>query len=216
MVQVIMMVFITRCLKRLRPDWFASLFVVALFLGVTQFVHAQNSSLASPVLNFQREDNALWLSTQLKFDLPQVVEDAMMKGVPMYFVAEAEVLRERWYWTNLKFSSVQRRMRLAYHPLTRRWRLNVSAGEVSETSQGIALNQNFDRLEDAMDQIRRISHWRLVDLSDLERGVPHLVEFRFRLDLTQLPRPLQIGTLGQTDWQIVLYAKQELAGEADR
>jgi hypothetical protein len=189
---------------------------VALLLGVTQFVHAQNSPLASPVLNFQREDNALWLSTQLNFDLPQVVEDALLKGIPMYFVAEAEVLHERWYWTNRKLGNVQRHMRLAYHPLTRRWRLNVSAGEVSETSQGIALNQNFDRLEDAMDQIRRISHWRLVELADLEQGVTNLVEFRFRLDLTQLPRPLQIGTLGQTDWQIVLYAKQVLGGETGR
>jgi hypothetical protein len=30
------------------------------------------------------------------------------------------------------------------------------------------------------------------------------LQFRFRLDVTQLPRPLQIGTLGDTDWDLAV------------
>lgn len=165
---------------------------------------------AVPQLTLERIDEGLWLSTSLKFELPAVVEEALLKGIPIYFVASADVLRERWYWLDHRLSSVQRQVRLAYHPLTRRWRLNVTAGEVTEPTQGLALSQNFDSVQDAMGAVRRISHWRIADTADIEPGVTHVVEFRFWLDVAQLPRPLQIGTLGQSDWQISLAATQTL------
>jgi len=28
------------------------------------------------------------------------------------------------------------------------------------------------------------------------------LEFKFKLDVTQLPRPLQLGVLGQADWSL--------------
>ena len=174
---------------------------------------AQPTPQESPLLKLERIDDGLWLSTQLAFELPGVVEDALLKGIPIYFVAEADVLRERWYWVNRRLSTVQRHLRLSYHPLTRRWRLNVTAGEVSPLAQGLALSQNFDSLQDAMAAVRRIVHWRIAELADIEAGPRHSVEFRFRLDVAQLPRPLQIGTLGQSDWQIALAASQTLGME---
>jgi hypothetical protein len=210
-----MMVFITHCSKNQRPSWLAWLCALALWAGSAGFVRAETAVAETPELKIERIDDGLWLSTSLKFELPAVVEDALLKGIPIYFVAEADVLRERWYWTNRKLSSVQRQVRLAYHPLTRRWRLNVTAGEASEFTQGgLALNQNFDSVQDAMDAVRRVSHWRIADAASVEPGVKHLVEFRFRLDVAQLPRPLQIGTLGQSDWQIQLDATKTLILDA--
>jgi hypothetical protein len=40
------------------------------------------------------------------------------------------------------------------------------------------------------------------------------VEFRFHLDLSQLPRPFQIGTLGQADWNISASYSQPLILES--
>jgi len=214
MVLVIMMAFITHCLTKRWSNWLTLFCVATLFWGVAPWARAQTvptTPIGEPLLKFERYDNSLWLSAQLQFDLPLVVEDALLKGIPIYFVAEVDVLRERWYWTNRKLISLQRNLRLSYHPLTRRWRLNVSAGEVAESSQGLALNQNFDNLEAAMDAVRRISHWRIAELVDIEPGATHFVEFRFRLNLTQLPRPLQIGTLGQSEWRIQLSAKQNVS-----
>lgn len=205
-----MTVFITHCLKNQRLSWLAWLLVAVLCGMTVGVVRAESMPLAVPELKLERLDDGLWLSTTLKFELPGVVEDALLKGIPIYFVAEAEVLRERWYWTDRKVSSVQRQVRLAYHPLTRRWRLNVAAGDISESAQGLALNQNFDSVQDAMDAVRRVSHWRIADAADIEAGAKHVVEFRFRLDVAQLPRPLQIGTLGQSDWQISLAGTQTL------
>jgi len=208
-----MTVFITHCLKNQRPNWLAWL-LAAVLCGMT--VDVVRADAAIPELKLERLDDGLWLSTTLMFELPGVVEDALLKGIPIYFVANADVLRERWYWTNRKVSSVQRQVRLAYHPLTRRWRLNVTAGDINESAQGLALNQNFDSVQDAMAAVRRVSHWRIADATDIEPGAKHVVEFRFRLDVAQLPRPLQIGTLGQSDWQISLAATQALNLESGK
>jgi hypothetical protein len=61
-----------------------------------------------------------------------------------------------------------------------------------------------------------MSRWKIVDASELAGNGRYLVEFRFRLDLTQLPRPLQIGTLGQSDWLVVLASEQVFDVEAGK
>jgi hypothetical protein len=169
-----------------------------------------------PLLRLERSDEALWLSTQLQFDLSPAVIDALHKGIPIFFVAEADVLRERWYWTNKRIVSAKRQFRLAYQPLTNRWRLNISSGEIAEPALGLALNQNFDSWTDALATIRRMTRWKIAEAADLAPGARHLVAFRFRLDLAQLPRPLQIGTLGQTDWSVVLGSEQLLESESGK
>lgn len=208
-----MTVFTMPCLKRRWSDWFLLLFLLGQLLGAAQVARADGAQADSVALKVERADGALFLSAQISFDLPAVVEDALLKGIAIYFVAEVDVLKDRWYWTNKKINSLQRHARLWYHPLTKRWRLNISSGDIADSSQGMALNQNFDNLHDALDAVRRMAHWRLAEIADIDPTVRHYIDFRFRLDLTQLPRPLQIGTLGQSEWQIVLTAKQDIGGD---
>lgn len=178
--------------------------------------HAQTTESSPPTVKLERIDDGLWLSAQMQFELPSVVEDALYKGIPIYFAAEVDVFRERWYWTNRKLGSAKRLLRLAYHPMTRRWRINITVGDALDAGQGLALNQNFDSLAEAMGSIRRISHWRIADIADIDPAAKQTLEFRFRLDITQLPRPLQIGMLGQSDWQIVLTASQPVTLEPSK
>jgi hypothetical protein len=153
-------------------------------------------------LRLERGDDEWQLSAQLQFEIPTAVEDALLKGIPMVFVYSADVLRERWYWYDKKVQTTERQMRLAYQPLTRRWRLNVSAGPAASSGVGLALNQSFDALAQALSAIKRISKWKIADAADLDPAVKYKVDFRFRLDLGQLPRPFQIGAIGQSDWDI--------------
>jgi hypothetical protein len=151
-------------------------------------------------LRVERTEDGVLLSATLRFDLPPVVEDALGKGIPMFFVAEATLLRDRWYWYDKQVVTAQRHMRLSFQPLTRRWRLQVSAAPVG--GSGLALGQNFDTREEALAAIQRISHWKIAEAADIDPDARHNVDFRFRLDVSQLPRPFQIGAVGQADWNI--------------
>ncbi|OGB41387.1 MAG: hypothetical protein A2461_01825 [Burkholderiales bacterium RIFOXYC2_FULL_59_8] len=206
------MVFITRCCKSLLPNLLLGWLATAV-LGLSVALAQTPVGMERPLLRLERADDALWLSTQLQFDLSPAVVDALHKGIPIFFVAEADVLRERWYWINQKVVTAKRQFRLAYQPLTNRWRLNISSGEVVEAALGLALNQNFDTWGEALNTVRRISRWKIADASELAPNGRYLIEFRFRLDLAQLPRPLQIGTLGQSDWSVALASEQVLEGE---
>ena len=141
----------------------------------------------------QRTDEGVMLSFAVRFELPRGVEDALLKGVPIYFVAEAEVLRDRWYWFDRRVAKVTRTWRLAYQPLTRKYRLTLGG-----------LNQSFDSLEDALYAARRATAWKIAEPAQYEDGARHSVEFAYRLDTNLLPRPLQIGLSGQADWSLVV------------
>ena len=162
-------------------------------------------------LQVERTADGVFLSATVRFDLPSAVEDALLRGVALFFVAEVDVFRDRWYWSDKKLLSVERHMRLAYQPLTRRWRLNIASGTITASSLGLALNQGFETLGEALAAMRRVSRWKIAEASDIDTDPKNNVEFRFRLDVTQLPRPFQIGALGQADWDISATTIQRLA-----
>lgn len=205
-----MMASITHCWKSARLDLLGLLACVFLACGLVASAHAQAPVTEISAFRPEREGDALVLTANVKFELPTAVQDALFKGVPMVFVAEVDVFRERWYWTNKRVIHAERHMRLTYHPLTQRWRLNVASGLITQAGLAVALNQTFDTLPDALAALQRLSRWKIAELSELDLEQRHFVEFRFRLDMSQLPRPFQIGTLGQTDWNISASSSQAL------
>lgn len=162
-------------------------------------------------LKVERAEDGVYLSAVVDFELPPVVEDALMKGIPMYFVAETDIYEGRWYWTDRRVASATRTIRLAFQPLTRRWRVNIVTGLISN-SAGLraTLNQNYDTLPEALSAVQRLSRWRIADNAELDPDVVHKLEFSFRLDLSQLPRPFQIGVAGQRDWNISVYDSERI------
>jgi len=164
---------------------------------------AQSSPAEVTQMKLERSGDGVYLTAAVQFELPTLVEEVLDKGIAVYFVAEAELYRERWYWTDARVAQVARHMRLAYQPLTRRWRLNVSPVPITNAGFGATLNQNFDTLSDALEAVKRVGRLRMGDLSDISEDAVHPVQFRFRLDTSQLPRPFQIGMAGQADWNIV-------------
>jgi hypothetical protein len=165
-------------------------------------------------LRLERADDGVLLSASVRFDVPPAIEDALLKGIPMYFVAEAALLRDRWYWYDKQVASAQRHMRVSYQPLTRRWRLQVSPMPIGNS--GLALGQSFDTREEAMAAVQHIARWKIAELADLEPDARYSVDFQFRLDVSQLPRPFQIGAVGHSDWNISASRTQRVAVEHGR
>lgn len=159
----------------------------------------------------ERADDGVYLSTIVQFELPPVVEDALLKGIPMFFLVEADIYQSRWYWADKRVASATRTIRLAFQPLTRRWRVNIVSGLIN-SSAGLraTLNQNYDTLPEALSAVQRLSRWRIADNAELDPDVVHRLDFSFRLDVSQLPRPFQIGIAGQRDWTIAVQASERL------
>lgn len=164
-------------------------------------------------LRAERSANEVFVAAKVAFDLPSAVEDALLKGIPMFFVAEADLLQERWYWYDRKINSVQRQFRLAYQPLTRRWSTKLSSGAVTDSSQGLALSQSYETLAQALASVKQLSQWKVGDITEADPSVKYKVEFRFRLDLSQLPRPFQIGAIGQSEWNVQAQARASVTAE---
>lgn len=158
-----------------------------------------------------RTEDGVYLSAVVQFELTAVVEDALLKGIPMFFVAEADIYQTRWYWVDRRATTATRTIRLAFQPLTRRWRVNIFSGLINNTAGLRAtLNQNYDTLPEALYAVQRLSRWKIADNTDLDPDVTHQLEFGFSLDLSQLPRPFQIGVAGQKDWSISVRQNERL------
>lgn len=147
------------------------------------------------------------LSVRLDTISTPIVQDALLKGVPLFFVWESELTRSRWYWTDKTVATVSRTYRLAYQPLTRRWRLSLASdGQAGPGGAGLmfSLHQSYDSLDEALAVISRVSRWRVAPASQVDPDDRHRLEWRFQLDLGLLPRPFQIGMVNQPDWNIAI------------
>lgn len=138
-----------------------------------------------------RADDGLFLTYDVRFDLPREVEDALNKGVSLVFVAHADTFRSRWYWTDKLRGSVTRRWRLTYQPLTRQWRLSFDG-----------LSRHYTQLVDALSNMQRVSNWRISEPLGANDDQDYYVDFQFKLDTDELPRPLQLSLGGQSEWDL--------------
>jgi Domain of unknown function (DUF4390) len=136
-------------------------------------------------------DGGVVLNAQFDFDLPAVLEDAVNRGIALYFVIDFELYRQRWYWFDRKLDDVALSYRLTYSPLTRQYRL----------ARG-TLAQPFDSLTEAIGSLRRLRHWKVLERGVLKPDEDYRAQVRMRLDTSQLPRPFQINALTQREWTL--------------
>ena len=166
--------------------WQAGCLCLALLCAVIG-VRAQGVELNT--LELRANEGTLTLEFSARLTLSRSIEDALRRGVPMYFDVDATLFRSRWWWRDERVARVARSYRLSYQPLTGSWRVALGA-----------LGQSYATLSDAMAVISRVSGWPLADGGQLDGDQRYYLEFSYRLDPTQLPQPLQIG-LGN-DWSL--------------
>lgn len=155
-----------------------------------------------PQLSLARNAEGLFLSATVNVALAPSIEDALLRTVPLYFVVQADVLRERWYWSDKRVTSTSRTYRLAYQPLMRHWRVSVASGNGPGGALQYALHQNHDSLAAALATITRLSGWQVAEAGRIEGETDLVLDFRFRLDLALLPRPFQLGMNAKNEWSL--------------
>jgi Domain of unknown function (DUF4390) len=161
---------------------------VALALACGALTHAQSSPARAPEITFDEE--AALLSADFNLTLGPALEDALARGVPLYFVVETEVVRERLL-INDTVASKSETFRLVYVPLTRSYR--VGSG---------LYNPSFQTLEAATRQFSRLRATRVAERKVLQKGERYVATARLRLDTNQLPKPLQLSALASREWSL--------------
>lgn len=173
-------------LQGLRLCWLSLCLIVA--LAAAGPGRAQGVELVS--LSANRDDNVVALEFAARLTLPKTVEDALEHGVPVYFVAQAELKRRRWYWRDERIARVTRQWRLAFQPLTGSWRVGLAG-----------INQTHATLDEALSVMSRSAGWRLADAAQVENDGSYYVDFSYKLDTSQLPGPMQFG-VGVGEWNL--------------
>lgn len=209
--------FITHCWKSAKLEFWRKVGqVLGAWLLLASCALAQSAVAELTELRAERRDGAVYLTAQLKLELGAVVEDALVKGLAVHFVAEAEVMRDRWYWYDRKVGTATRYYRLAFQPLTRRWRLNVSSEPISGAGLAGSISQNFDTLQEALNVVRRQSGWKVADMADADAESRQYILYRFKLDTSQLPRPFQIAAGSQAEWSLGVSTQLRLTADMVR
>jgi hypothetical protein len=179
-----------RALARARAFRFAVLAAGALALMPLAAAAAPEGAEVRDV-RIEQTDEGIVLDSNIGIELTPRLEEAVSRGVPLYFIVQYELYRTRWYWWDAVESSGSRTYRLTYNALTRQYR--VSSG---------GLQLSFGTLPEALTSIARIFNWKILDASQASVGNLYEGRLRLRLDVSQLPKPFQISAFNNRDWTI--------------
>jgi hypothetical protein len=164
---------------------------LALFLS---FVAAE-PALADPIAvqraSLQADGSGWSIDARFEFDLNSSLEDAVNKGVPLYFTTDFNLSRPRWYWFDEEPVNVSQSIRLSFQPLTREYR--VSTG---------GLQLGFSSLNEALDVIKHVTSWHVIDRNQVKAGETYIASVRMQLDIALMPKPFQIDAVNNRDWSL--------------
>ncbi|MBI2286682.1 MAG: DUF4390 domain-containing protein [Nitrosomonadales bacterium] len=135
-------------------------------------------------------ENGYQLSASYDINLTFAAQQALTRGIPLYFVGEFSLTRSRWYWLDEEIFQGEQTVKLSYNVLTRQYRL----------SRG-ALFQNFASFEDALNILARQSS-ATIPAELMKKDGNYTAAARLRLDIAQLPLPLQVNALTGKDWAL--------------
>jgi hypothetical protein len=161
-----------------------------LLLAVVAFGAGANE-VEVQAANLETVEDGLVLNADFQFELSPRLEEVVANGVPLYFLVEFELTRPRWYWLDEKAASRVLQLRLSYHALSRHYRLSTGL-----------LQQNFATLEEALNVLKRVRNWLVVDRTATFSDADYEAAVRLRLDLSMLPRPFQLSALTSRELQV--------------
>jgi hypothetical protein len=180
------------CTNQHRPPlWrLCSLQWVAVLLLLCWMSVAYADNIVTDRAELRLTERGYQVTADFGINLNFVAEQALTHGIPLYFTSEFSLTRPRWYWLDDEVAHSEQSTKLSYNILTQQYRITRGG-----------LFQNFDSLEEAL---RVFGHqvFPPIPLSQVKPGGNYVAAVRMRLDVTQLPKPLQVNALATKDWDI--------------
>jgi hypothetical protein len=153
--------------------------------------HARADTIAVRSAELRVEEGDVILNADFDFAVNSTLEEALQKGIPLYFVLEFEHTRSRWYWLDEKVAQAAITSRVSYNALTQQY--VVRSG---------LLQQTFNALDEVERYIGRVTSRPVAQAASLSRGTRYEAAIRLRLDVNQLPKPFQVNALASREWTL--------------
>lgn len=167
-------------------------FIFCGLLALSLFSVAANAEgIKIKSAELERLDNDWLLNATFQIELTPGLEDAVQKGVVLYFQTEFDLTRSRWYWFDEKSALVQRQTRLSYQPMTQQYRI---------ASEGFTFSAKT--IFEALQAVGSIGGWRVIDNAQIDPSKSYTAALRMTLDLSKLPKPFQVNALNNRDWNV--------------
>ncbi|CAN5868378.1 DUF4390 domain-containing protein [soil metagenome] len=180
-----------------RPAHFFSRMIFTCLLALLAFMLMPHGAARATEVDvtsarLESSEEGYRMVAAFSFELSHGLEDAITRGIPMYFTTEVELTRPRWYWFDEKTIRSAQTVRIAYNLWTRKYTAAING----------SLQQNFSTLEDALALVLRPRRWLVADKGSLSAGEIYNVAIRLKLDINQLPKPFLITALNNSDWRL--------------
>ena len=167
-------------------------FIFLCLMALTIFsTSASAEGIKIKSFELERVDNDWLLNAAFQIELSPGLEEAVQKGVVLYFQTEFDLTRSRWYWFDERPALAQRQTRLSYQPLTQQYRI---------ASEGFTFSAKT--MSEALQAVGSIGGWRVIDVNQLDTSKSYTASLRMNLDLSKLPKPFQINALNNRDWNV--------------
>ncbi len=169
--------------------WLAGLLLGVWLTGAWGAPAGDKSTVKQATIQMTQQGYAL--DADINLVLNNTLEDALTKGINLYFLIELEVTRPRSYWFDETIAEPVRKLRIYYHLLLRRYVV-----EIGYTTRTTAT------LSEALAMLGRVDAWQVMERGALKAGHHYDARLRLRLDTTQLPKPLSIGAVSGDKWEM--------------
>ena len=162
---------------------------IALLCGAARLANADEIEVREARLD--EADEGIVLNAEFAFDFSSRLAQAVASGVPLYFLAEFELTRPRWYWFDEKAAARRQHIRLSYHAISRQYRLSTGT-----------LQQSFASVAEALAVLRRLRNWLVLERGAALSDADYQARVRLRLDLSLLPKPFQVSALTSSELRL--------------
>jgi hypothetical protein len=162
---------------------------VAFALALPVVAHAQGIGIRNATVALVEDG---WqVDADFDVQLSSQLEEAINRGVPLYFVVDFEMARPRWYWFDEKPVVASQTYKITYAPLLRQYRVAVGS-----------VYQNFTTFKEVTRVLSRLRGWHVADSGAFKKDQVYQASLRMRLDTAQLPKPFQLTAIASRDWNV--------------
>ncbi len=161
-------------------------------LALAAIPAARAEGIQAPQIEVVQRGELFHLNGAFSIQLSPTLDDALRRGVQLTFVQAVETERTRDWWLAEGLSDLERSVRLSYNALLRQYYVTLNG-----------VSSAHESLSDALYAAGDLRDWAVVNVKQMKKRAEYKIYVRMYLDISQLPKPLQVNALASSGrWQL--------------